>query len=256
MNMTIALSTCGRLLAFAMLIQAVEYIILTMRPSFSNIWSDRNVLPELKASLPLNSKIVSILFSATNFKKVVFLQVIAAIITLVFPVSAALGFLFITHLIICIRFRGTFNGGSDMMTFVVLTGMIVAACGFEKAGLVYIAIHSLYSYFKSGLAKAKHREWWNGLAIPTFLNRSIYKESHRLAGWFTSHGKTSAVMGWGVVLFELSALALVFIPLMSVFYFALALAFHIGIYMCFGLNRFLWIWLSTWPAILYSLTLL
>lgn len=28
--------------------------------------------------------------------------------------------------------------------------------------------------------------------------------------------------------------------------------FHVGVFVAFGLNRFVWAWLSAWPAVLFA----
>ena len=60
-----------------------------------------------------------------------------------------------------IRWRGAFNGGSDFMTLVGLTGLLIAhlvgAAGQPewgwKAGLGYVTLQTVSSYFVSGWVK-------------------------------------------------------------------------------------------------------
>ena len=170
-----------RLLSFTMVLQAIEIFVLSRQPNFQHIWSYKNIQRDLERGLPLNAKLIQKLFSIPSLQKIAAIQIAFAALAAFNPISILFIGLFVTHLLICIRFRGAFNGGSDMMTFVVLTGAIISTAGFAKIGLIYVATHTLYSYFKAGLAKIKHKEWRNGQAIPAFLARSIFPDIQKIA---------------------------------------------------------------------------
>jgi len=245
-----------RLLSFTMLLQAIEIFILSRQSNFQHVWSYKNIQRDRERGLPLNAKLIQKLFSIPSLQKIAAIQIALSGLAAFQPLSVFFIGLFATHLLICIRFRGAFNGGSDMMTFVVLTGAIIATLGFSKIGLIYIATHTLYSYFKAGLAKVKYKEWRNGQAIPAFLMRSIFPDIQNAATKLAKHKAFNMLLGWGTLIFELSALGLLFTPSASYLYFALAVVFHLAIYFSFGLNRFFWIWITAWPATLFSLSLL
>ena len=164
------------------------------------------------------------------------IQVVASLLAFKYPRAELFVVLFICQLFISVRFRGTFNGGSDMMTFVILTGVLVGYFWSTKYGFLYIGINGLYSYFKAGLAKLKNPEWREGSALASF--------TPTLTKW-------GRVLSWPVIIFELAALAVPFIPGLAWPYFILAMLFHLIIFLMFGLNRFFWIWLSAWPSIFY-----
>lgn len=256
MTMEASLLLTTRLLAFNMLLQAIEIFILSRRTDFQHIWSYANLSSDLEKGLPLPKSLVRFLFSISSLQKITLLQIGLACALFFHAHALVAFFLFLTHLIICIRFRGSFNGGSDMMTFIVLTGVLIASLGYPKVGLIYIATHALYSYFKAGLAKAKHREWWNGKALPVFLSRSLFPEIGKFSAKLTEKPVSSKILGWLTIGFEFAALGLLVIPELTQLYLALAIVFHLVIYFSFGLNRFFWIWLSAWPATLFSLGLL
>ncbi len=245
-----------RLLSFTLFIQAAEILILSRRDDFNHIWSFKNLNRDLLSGLPLKPKLVEMFFSTNGLHAITLIQIATAISTAFTPHALGITVLLLTHLLICIRFRGSFNGGSDMMTFVVLTGTLIAITGAQKVGMIYIATHALYSYFKAGLAKAKHREWWNGQAIPAFLSRSLFPDIQMMGAQLRNYSWLSKAAGWLTLFFEFSILGLLLFPKLAMIYMACAIVFHLSIYFCFGLNRFFWIWLCTWPSILYSLSLL
>jgi hypothetical protein len=255
-----AFSLTTHLLAFAMTLQAAEIFLLTRQEEFRAIWSWTNLEPDLSRGLPLPPHILSAVFSNLGLAVIAVVQLLASAAAFYFPSPYLFALLALTHLLICIRFRGSFNGGSDMMTFVVLTGVLIALIGgeekFIKWGLLYVTIHVLYAYFKAGLAKIQQPEWRLGLVIPAFLEKSLYPEIRDFGRLLRGRPSLALVMSWGVMGFELSAIALPFVPEDVAVYFAVAVSFHFLNYLAFGLNRFFWIWLCAWPAVFYSLSML
>src|SRR5581483_232816 len=80
---------------------------------------------------------------------------------------------------ICLRWRGTYNGGSDYMTLLILLTVSAASLSGDHPRVVsvalgYIAIQSALSYFIAGIAKIRHREWRTGEALSRLLNSPVY----------------------------------------------------------------------------------
>ncbi len=123
MTLIEAASLTSYLLAFFLLLQAIEFIALSRQSNFFTVWGYENLRFDLENGLPLPKSILAMLFSDFAFKIIVWIYFLIAILVFLIPAfSFTLFFiLFFIHLYICIRFRGTFNGGSDMMGFVVLT---------------------------------------------------------------------------------------------------------------------------------------
>lgn len=260
MSISTATQLTVRLLCLAMFLQALEIFWLARRSSILRIWRFQDLQPDLKKGFAIPGAIVTVLFSDPSLVLLAGAQCLFAIGGF-FGVGGPLApvvflLLLVTHLMICIRFRGAINGGSDMMTVVVVTGSLVATAfsdeKLQSLGLVYIAIHAGYSYFRAGLAKIARPEWRDGSALGDFLNQSLYPDVHSVASWLKSHRRIAAGLSWMVLIFELSAPAIPFVPGWAQSYFLLALGFHFVVFLTFGLNRFFWIWLSAWPAILFA----
>ncbi len=258
MNLTLAILMTSISVSFVILLQSIEILQITGRKEFKEIWSFNNLKLDLECGLPLPNSLIRFIFSESAFKVIVVFQLITACLGLYYLEPFIFLALFITNLIICIRFRGTFNGGSDMMTFVLLTGVLIAILSpeekFQRLGLIYISIHAIYSYFKAGIIKLKGPDWRNGLALPAFLSRSLNLDVRNLGEWLKRKPSLSRLLCWGVLVFELAAILVIFMPSITHYYFLIAAVFHFFIYLAFGLNRFFWIWLTAWPAILYSLS--
>lgn len=259
MSLPIVLSLTARLISFALALQAAEYFFLLKNRSFSDVWSLKNLKTDLEHGLPLPSRLIDVLFSLRGFRATVLLQMITALLAFCFPHPLLFIVLFLTHLVICIRFRGTFNGGSDMMSMVVLTGLLISFSNLSeaatKAGLIYISVHALYSYFKAGLAKIIHRDWRSGRALPAFLERSLYLDIQAVGGALGARPAFSFILAWSILIFELAALGLPLWPKVLFPYFVAAMFFHFMNSLSFGLNRFFWVWLAAWPAVFYAVNL-
>lgn len=169
--------------------------------------------------------------------------------------------LFVMALLLLLRWRGAFNGGSDFMTLVGLTGLLLAhaIARFTSpdtawhVALWYVTVHSLSSYFVSGWVKLMRPEWRSGQALTVFLDHGVY-------GPLPEHSifrspRLALLCSWGFTLWEgLFPLALLDVRLAALLC-ATAVAFHFMVFWFFGLNRFFWAWLSTFPAILYCASL-
>ncbi len=223
------------LLSFTLFLQAVEMLAISQDSSFLRVWNFQKPW--------LNLKLLSVA------------QIILAATCFFVPSGYIFLALFFTHLGMCVRFRGSFNGGSDMMTFVVLSGVLLGLflpnVNSLKLGLSYIAIHTLYSYFKAGLVKSIRPEWRDGKAVPEFLQNSLLSDARRFGIYLSQTKHLSRMIGIFAVSFELSFPLILFFPKLVWIYFICALVFHFLIYLAFGLNRFFWIWLSAWPAAIY-----
>lgn len=255
MSLLETLSLTEKILSVVLLMNGFEILKLSLSPSVMSIWSYKNLKSDLEQGLPFFRRVTEFVFADQSLKWICGLQIITSFILLFIPFFEGFIVLFFTHLIICIRFRGTFNGGSDMMIFILLTGLIIATStqneGLQKLGLIYISIHLVYSYFKAGLVKILQPAWRRGQALPAFLNRSLYSDIRRLSEGLSKKRALAQCLCWAALLFELSALIFVFQSGQLHLFFAVAVSFHFLNFVAFGLNRFLWVWLSAWPSLFY-----
>ncbi len=186
------------------------------------------------------------------------LGLIMAPVPVMSAVATVIGLLLLVSTVwLTVRSRGPVCGGSDSMFFQVQLGLLVASLGFihplgAKLGLGWIVAQSVLSYFLAGLAKLKNVGWRNGVALQNLFRSAgpyvLLTGSRRLA----EAPIVCAVLAWGVLGFELLFPAVLFLPLEAKLVFlALGLAFHIANAALLGLNRFIWAWAATYPALLY-----
>ncbi len=153
------------LCAISLLIQTLEFLKLRTATSDAGVWSWQVQRADV-AHAPLWLRKV---FDGLYRDRIHHLHLLlragaaASLFAGSSPFSAVL--LFASTMLILIRWRGAFNGGSDFMTVVALTGLVIAnlAALFVgpvlawKAGLWYITIHAMSSYFISVQLKCFHQ---------------------------------------------------------------------------------------------------
>lgn len=235
------------LIAIAIALQSIELIML--RTSFSNtgVWRWSTLRAEWTSNSP--SWLLWVYdrtFSEKGFLFLLEVRLLAACLLPIWPNIFLLLFLAKSTLLIAMRWRGTFNGGSDTMTFHILIGVLAAAVfpydNVVEAAIWYIAVQVCLSYFVSGFAKLKSASWRDGSALPIFLSTTIY-------GPQKIHSSLAKFAAWAVILFECTFPLALLNTNIAVGYIAVALAFHWTNWYVFGLNRFFWAWLAAYPAL-------
>ncbi len=155
------------------------------------------------------------------------------------------------------RFAGPYNGGSDRMGLLVLYCLCFSHWLpngiFSQAAFGYLGIQVMLSYFISGQVKITNPEWRSGRALGDVFSFSAYPVSESLRV-LADHPRLLWIGSWIVMLFEilfpfslLGSAALV-VALIS------AVVFHVANAFVFGLNRFLWFWIASYPSILWLQT--
>ena len=243
------------LLGFSLALQCIEYLRI---PALDRV----NDWAILRAEIPARPRgvraVLDVLLTPRNERVLIVLRLALAMGLM----SGGLGLagaalLFAIGLVLLLRWRGAFNGGSDFMTLVGLTGLLIAHLlgafqGMDmgwRAGFWYITLQSLTSYFMSGWVKLLHPSWRSGRALPQFLDTGIYgplpADSAYRKPWLARS------VSWTFNVWEgLFPLALLDVRLAALFC-AVASVFHFLVFRFFGLNRFFWAWMTTYPAIVW-----
>jgi len=249
------------LFACSALVQTIEYLHMGHAMNGSGLW----VWRIQRADIPGAAlrQLFDALFAQPVFKTLLWARLLA-LLSLALQGSGLMNvaFLFITHVVVLIRWRGAFNGGSDFMTLVVLTGLLLAQLILNvteassahtdlawRACFWYIAIQSITSYFVSGSVKLLRPEWRNGQALTIFLNAAIHgplPEKHWLRQRWLAR-----LASWGFILWECAAPLVLLEQRWAVLFCLMAALFHFLVFWYFGLNRFFWAWVASFPAIVW-----
>jgi len=120
----------------------------------------------------------------------------------------------------------------------------------QELAFGYLAVQVILSYFISGQVKILNPEWRSGRALAAVFLFSAYPVSEALRG-LANRPRLMWAASWSVMLFEvLFPLSLLhtatLIPAL-----ALAAGFHLANACLFGLNRFVWVWIASYPSILW-----
>jgi hypothetical protein len=245
------------LCAVSLLIQTSEFLRMQSIMRTGSVWDWQIQRQELAHARPWLQNLAGFLFRPEVHRAHLILRLMTSASLLIGVNLATSIFLFVSTVVLLIRWRGAFNGGSDFMTVVTLTGMLIAqlaapwtgaALGW-KAGLWYISIHTMSSYFISGSVKLFDRNWRNGRALPFFLDGGVYGP---LAEDSLLRRRPVALLcSWAFILWECSFPLVLAGPVWAALWCLVAAVFHFLVFWHFGLNRFFWAWCTTFPAIIY-----
>ena len=248
------------LLGWSLALQCLEY----GRIARLDRVSDWTVLRrEIPAQPSWVRPVLDALLTPDRYRALIALRLALALLLALGWLTGGLGLagaalLFVIALVLLLRWRGAFNGGSDFMTLVGLTGLLIAHSvgafmGMEtgwRAGLWYIALQSLTSYFMSGWVKLLHPSWRTGRALPQFLDTGIHGPLPPHSAY--RRPAVALAISWTFTVWEgLFPLALLDVRLAALFC-AVASVFHFLVFRFFGLNRFFWAWMTSYPAILWA----
>lgn len=243
-----------RLLALALLLQTIELWQLRAVWSDTGVWR-WSILRQEHDALPLPLRAAfSLILPCRAFSFLLGVRALSCLfLALGWGLVAPL--LLVTQLAIGVRFRGTFNGGSDYMSVVVLLGLSVAELGhvsplLVKAGFAYVCVQLVLSYFIAGVVKIVRADWRNGRALSRLVASNRYGAPAWLASVLSNPAMARAA-SWSVLLFEVSFPVSLFCDGFSLVWLVLGALFHAANVAAFGLNRFFFAWLSAYPALLY-----
>ena len=162
--------------------------------------------------------------------------------------------LFINMLFILRRFQGPYNGGSDLLSMLLITCVCAAHFApnenWREYILGYLALQAIFSYFKSGWAKVINHDWRTGQALVDVFSFSVYPISEATRSW-ASRPRLLCAMSWAVILLELVFPLTMLSQVTLIIGLALAMSFHFANFIMFGFNRFIWVWAATYPSLIW-----
>jgi len=158
-----------------------------------------------------------------------------------------------------VRLRWAQEAADDISVQVALGLAAFAVCrslGAPSVGLYYIAAFSALAYVTSGATKLVEPAWRSGVALGRVVNLRSFGAPWA-ADLLLPRPRLRSVLSWAVMLSEVCfPLALLLPAGGAVAVLAAGLVFHLAVALCMGLNTFVWAFLATYPAILFSWTAL
>ncbi len=152
------------------------------------------------------------------------------------------------------RFQGPYNGGSDKMTLLILSCLCLVELApdrfWQEMAISYLAVQLVLSYFVSGWVKVWNPIWRSGSALNDVFRYSAYPVSEGLRAW-ADRPTVLLALGWAVIILELAFPLALLDPLLLKLALFCTAAFHFSNACFFGLNRFFWIWICAYPALIW-----
>jgi hypothetical protein len=162
--------------------------------------------------------------------------------------------LFINMLFILRRFQGPYNGGSDLLSMLLIMCLCAAHLSpnetWREYAFGYLALQAIFSYFKSGWSKVVNSDWRSGQALQDVFSFSVYPISEATRGW-VQWPRLLFAMSWAVILLELLFPLALLSSTALLAALALAMSFHLANFVMFGFNRFVWVWAATYPSLIW-----
>lgn len=247
------LALTAKLVAISLMIQSGELLYLRKEFQTGGLWPWSILKKDFP---PMIGSLLSFILSSPYFLILIIVQMVMSAVLFINPTIWICAGLFFTALMINVRFRGTFNGGSDKMTMMSLIALMIATSHNQNqfyciAGLGFLALQTVTSYFLAGFVKFRMPSWRNGQVLPTFLRLPQYPIPQKLRQLGVQNPKRLQTFSKLLLGFE-CLFPLVFLNYhLAIIFFAVACIFHLVNIWIFGLNRFFFAWIATYPAILF-----
>lgn len=255
MEIELAILWVQRLIAMAVIFQTIE--LLKIKETFADdgVWSWPVLRKEFEIFSIFNQKMLDFFLSYRNFIGLLLLRLVLGICLLFYSHFLILFILLFSTIMISLRWRGTFNGGSDYMTVLVLASLTINSLSghhykVSLAVLWYLSIQLCSSYFIAGLIKIRSANWRSGFALRGFVDSTIYYQNG-LVSLIYDNPALSMLMSWLLFVFELGFVLSISNPTLCAIMIVCAVGFHMGNFYIFGLNRFIFAWLSCYPALYF-----
>lgn len=242
------------LISLACLLQSIELLLLHKYWKKNAIW-DWDIL---KAGRSKFSQVtLSIFLKPSNYLSLLLLTISLSLLGLFTTNYYIVPILLLTATLSSIRWGGTFNGGSDYMTLLVLlmsSGAILLP-EWSHYFWFYLGVQVVLSYFISGVSKLKNPEWRSGQALSKLLTKSNYSVPDSIKK-IAANSQTALFLSWLIIIFELAAVTVFIHPAVCLVFMGIAFLFHVANFFVLGLNRFVFAWLAAYPALYFMISFL
>lgn len=250
----------AKIIGCAVSLQGLELLQIHRTFAADGIWRWESLRKEFEIFPRIVQSYLNLLLDYPRFLGIILAQIACGIALLSIPQPPAALFiaLLMTTGLISLRWRGTFNGGADYMTILVLLMLSIAtlfraSATVQLGCLWYLAVQAILSYFMSGAVKMRSTDWWSGRALQRFMSSPPYDPP----AFFVALSKRPFLMrmgSWTILVFEISFPLALTGPRACAAFLCAALAFHILNFATFGLNRFIFAWSAAYPALYYCST--
>lgn len=238
------------------LIQGCEFLALRKATEDDGIWRWHEIESFLFVRKSLPRRFLRLFLHPHSFWLLNWVRLGVGIWVFISPLAFLFWILLFIHILTQLRWLGTFNGGSDSMTLLLLlTASFVASQPsgglIAQGAIYYLAIQLTLSYWKAGWFKIKNPLWRSGQALQSFIQSPHYEMKPKCLSNFLQSASLFWAGSWIVMAFEL--LFPFFLLSEETLWGGLALGvlFHATNAYLFGLNRFFFAWVAAYPSLIF-----
>ncbi len=254
-----ALSFAVQLCAIGQLVGLLELTLVRseLAPSGFLDWTMiGNLSPRTRTRLGSALRRAFRRLSARAFAGLLVIDAAAAMALVIWPASPILIALVIALQVVVLKRHHMTLDGSDQMMFVVLVACLLGRVGADavsaRAAVAFLAAELTLAYAVAGFAKAASSHWRSGFALSVIAQTRMYGQP-LVARLMREHPAAGRAAGGMVVAWE----SLFFVTLIAphpvvIGYLLLGLGFHVGCALVMGLNRFVWAFAASYPALLWT----
>ena len=238
-----------RLLGILAVIQGIEFHCLRKYWSDDGIWRWVDLRSELHG--------FELVLAGKSFLVLNWVRLLLGLVAIVQPSAGLAVALLVMHVLTLLRWRGSFNGGSDYMNLMLLLG-VSAGLVFAHIPAVgwfclwYMTLQLALSYYRAGYVKVKNRQWRSGEALGAFMGSPRYQQGPWSLA-LLERPKVLKFAAWVVMIFELSFPLSLLGPNWALAYMTVGFFFHLSNSYWLGLNRFFFAWLAAYPALYFAI---
>jgi hypothetical protein len=245
-----------RLYCVYLFLTSLEYVYLRQQFSSGGIYSWK-IMKFSKHPL-IGQARLSIVFDQPGVLIIILIRLLLSIYLFVTPLPALAAYpiaaVVITSLLLALR-NSIGNDGTDQMSNIlgitILISFLTRDAKVASIGLCFIAVQSILAYDISGLAKLLSPKWRSGVAVFQVMNTETFGYK-QIATWLHRSPTLSFLLSWNIMLFEIFFFLTAFLNYPYFFIVMVwGLLFHLFNAVVMGLNHFFWIFLATYPAIVY-----
>ena len=247
-----------RLYCIYLFLTSLEYVYLLPQFSDGGIFSWK--IMKLSMHPRLAKTGIGFLFNKTGTSIIILTRLALSIYLFIAPIQPLtvypVAILVATSLLLALR-NSIGNDGTDQMSMIISTTLLITFLSGDpniaSIGLYFIATQSILAYVIAGIAKLLSPKWRSGLAVFQIMNTETYGYEKIATFLQRSNPLVSKSLSWSIMLFESSYFLVVLLP--YPFFLALmiwGILFHLFNAFVMGLNHFFWVFLATYPAIIYS----
>jgi hypothetical protein len=247
-----------RLLCIAVFLTALEYVMIIRQFADDGIYSWKMI--KLRTVRSIRKLSPDMLFNKKGVLAIMALRIGGSIYLFIDPISPVtvyiLAIVVATSLLLAVR-NPIGGDGADQMSAITSIALLITFIfrdpKIAAVSLYFIAVQSIISYVIAGSAKMLSKKWRSGAAIFQIMNTESYGSERISLYLHRSSPVISIVLSWNVMLVEGLFFTVVILPYPYCLIFIVwGLFFHAYNAVVMGLNNFFWVFLSTYPAVIYA----